>query len=80
MSEKMTWQAGIVYAAGWLASAHGEDTLAEELLESADLTTAEKCRKAGAEAYDIRNCRQAFIYIAQRKRNLRARALSEGDA
>lgn len=70
------WQAGIVYAAGWLASAHGEDGLAEELLESADLTTAAKCRKAGAEEYDIQNCRRPFSYIAQRKRNTAASALS----
>lgn len=76
MSEtKLTgWQAGIVYAAGWLASAHGEDGLAEELLESADLTTAAKCRQAGAEEYDIQNCRGPLSYIAQRKRNLAARA------
>jgi hypothetical protein len=63
------FEAGIVYAAGWLAQAHGEDSLAEELLESADLTTAARCRKAGAEEYDIQNCKAPLSYIAQRARN-----------
>jgi hypothetical protein len=67
------FEAGIVYAAGWLAAAHGEDGLAEELLETADLITAAKCRKAGADDYDIKNCRPAFSSIAQRRRNVAAR-------
>ena len=76
MANLTGWEAGIVYAAGWLASAHGEDSLAEELLASADLTTAAKCRKAGADKYDIKNCRRPFSYIAQRKRNRAALALA----
>lgn len=66
-----TFNSGIVYAAGWLVSAHGEDGLAEELLLSADLTTAAACRKAGGEDYDIGHLRTVFHSIRTRENNLR---------
>lgn len=62
--------AGIVYAAGWLIAAHGEDSLAEELLDSADLTTVAKCRAVGAADYDINLARPAIEHLKLRKRRL----------
>lgn len=67
-----TFVQGIVYAAGWLCSAHGHDSLAEELLATANLETADECRAVGAEDHDIEACGPVFATI-------RARGQAEGE-
>lgn len=52
--------AGIVFAAGWLCSAHNEEVLAAELLEAAQLTSSSACLKGGAEQYDVDLARPAL--------------------
>ncbi len=50
---------GIAVAVGFLVHGHGEDSLARELLENADLTLA-KARTAGATEYDMSAIRKAM--------------------
>jgi hypothetical protein len=61
---------GIVISAAYCARYHGEDTLAEELLEMAGLTTMADMRRIGADAYDVSALRGVMRYIAARRRAL----------
>lgn len=71
------WMAGVVYAAGWLCVAHGEDGLAEGLLQTAGLETAKACREAGADQYDITCAKPALQSLVTRARLNRSRRATE---
>jgi len=55
------WKAGVVFAAGFLATDHGEDTYARDLLEAAGFTSMQDLKKSGATKYDIARCKPAFM-------------------
>lgn len=58
--KKSGFMDGIVYAAGYLAYYHGEDTLAVELLKSAGISSLKDLRASGADAYDIGLVKSVF--------------------
>lgn len=57
------WITGIAYAAGYLATDLGEESLAAEILTSADLTTEEKLLEGGADEHDVHQCGPALLEI-----------------
>lgn len=57
---------GIVIAAGIVMSGHGEDTIAEDLLRAAGVTSAEKAKAVGVDDYDIEILAPVFAALSRK--------------
>lgn len=63
-AEKRAFNCGMIVAAAVCVSAHGQDSVAEEILRSAGLTDRKTAKMAGADPYDLKILGPVFRQMA----------------
>lgn len=64
---KEGFNAGIAVAAAICVSAHGEDTMAEEILLANNMDSSAKAKRMGADAYDLDILKPVFAHIRAKR-------------